>query len=68
VGQRTPPGFELNLKLFQDFTHKREVKQAEVDVFTRCVDPLADADKRGAPLCQFPASLKRDDASVEYLT
>ena len=65
---RTPPGFEFSLKLFQQFTHKREVTQEDVDVFKRGIDPLADADKLGALLCQFPASFKRDDASVEYLT
>ena len=47
---RTPPGFEFSLKLFQQFTHKREVRQEDVDVFKRGIDPLADADKLGAPL------------------
>jgi uncharacterized protein YecE (DUF72 family) len=65
---RTPPGFEFSLKLFQQFTHKREVRQEDVDVFKRGIEPLADADKLGALLCQFPASFKRDDASVDYLT
>jgi uncharacterized protein YecE (DUF72 family) len=65
---RTPPGFEFSLKLFQQFTHKREVKQADVDVFKTGIDPLAEADKLGALLCQFPASFKRDDMSVDYLT
>jgi uncharacterized protein YecE (DUF72 family) len=66
--KRTPPAFEFSLKLFQDFTHKRKVTKADVDVFKRGIDPLASADKLGALLCQFPASFKRDDASVEYLT
>ena len=45
---RTPRGFEFSLKLFQDFTHKREVTQRDVDVFKRGVDPHADAGKLGA--------------------
>jgi uncharacterized protein YecE (DUF72 family) len=65
---RTPTGFEFSLKLFQQFTHKREVTVEDVDVFRRGIDPLAAAEKLGALLCQFPASFKRDDASVEYLT
>ena len=65
---RTPPGFEFSLKLFQQFTHRREVSQQDIDVFKRGIEPLAEADKLGAILCQFPASFKRDDASVEYLT
>jgi uncharacterized protein YecE (DUF72 family) len=65
---RTPAGFEFSLKLFQDFTHKRDVTQKDVDVFKRGIAPLANAGKLGAVLCQFPASFKREDAAVEYLT
>ena len=65
---RTPSGFEFSLKLFQQFTHKREVSQEDVDVFKRGIEPLAKADKLGALLCQFPASFKREDVSVDYLT
>ena len=43
----TPPGFEFSLKLFQDFTHKREVTKADVDTFKRGIDPLAKAEKLG---------------------
>jgi len=65
---RTPEGFEFSLKLFQQFTHKRDVTQKDVDDFKRGLDPLAEAGKLGALLCQFPASFKRDDESVAYLT
>ena len=44
------------------------MKQADVDVFKRGIEPLANAGKLGALLCQFPASFKRDDESAEYLT
>ena len=64
---RTTRGFEFSLKLFQDFTHKRDGRKKDVDVFKRGTEPLADAGKLGALLCPFPASFKRDDASVEYL-
>ena len=43
------------------------MSQDDVDLFTRGIEPLAAADKLGALLCQFPASFKRDDASVEDL-
>ncbi|HTM31176.1 MAG TPA: DUF72 domain-containing protein [Vicinamibacterales bacterium] len=65
---RTPEGFEFSLKLFQQFTHKRDVTQTDVDDFKRGLDPLAESGKLGALLCQFPASFKRDDESVAYLT
>lgn len=64
---RTPSGFDFSLKLFQQFTHKREVSQEDVDVFKRGIEPLANAHKLGALLCQFPASFRRDDQSVQYL-
>ncbi len=65
---RTPEGFEFSLKLFQQFTHKRDVTQTDVDGFKRGLEPLAEAGKLGALLCQFPASFKRVDESVAYLT
>jgi uncharacterized protein YecE (DUF72 family) len=65
---RTPAGFEFSLKLFQQFTHERQVTQADIDEFKRGLDPLAAAGKLGAVLCQFPASFKRDDVAIEYLT
>jgi len=65
---RTPEGFEFSLKLFQQFTHKRDVTQTDVDDFKRGLEPLAEAGKLGALLCQFPASFKRDDEAVAYLT
>ena len=37
-------------------------------MFKRGIDPLADAHKLRVLLCQFPASFKRDDTSVDYLT
>src|SRR5688500_18546680 len=57
---RTPPGFEFSLKLFQQFTHERDVTQEYVDGFKSGIEPLADAGKFSALLCQFPASFKRD--------
>jgi uncharacterized protein YecE (DUF72 family) len=65
---RTPKDFEFSLKLYQKFTHDREITREGVDVFKRGIEPLANADKLGALLCQFPASFKRTDESVAYLT
>jgi uncharacterized protein YecE (DUF72 family) len=64
---RTPKDFEFSLKLYQKFTHDREMTGEGVDVFKRGIDPLANAHKLGALLCQFPASFKRTDESVDYL-
>jgi uncharacterized protein YecE (DUF72 family) len=43
------------------------VTPRDADVFKRGIEPLANAHKLGALLCQFPASFKRTTESVEYL-
>jgi len=68
MGETHPARLRISLKLFQKFTNKRAVTNADVDLFKRGIDPLAEADKLGALLCQFPASFKRDESSVDYLT
>jgi uncharacterized protein YecE (DUF72 family) len=76
--QRTPPGFEFSLKLFQKFTHPEmfhkatgadpwDLSQKDVDAFRSAIDPLAAAGKLGALLAQFPASFKNDTDARGYL-
>lgn len=76
--ERTPPGFEFSLKLFQKFTHPGMFEKAtggdpgtigrkDVDAFRQAIDPLADAGKLGALLAQFPASFKNEPDSRGYL-
>ena len=75
---RTPPGFEFSLKLFQKFTHPAMFEKAtgadpfdlgskDVDEFRAALDPLASSGKLGALLAQFPASFKNDAGSRGYL-
>ena len=76
--ERTPPGFEFSLKLFQKFTHPDMFSKAtgadpstlggkDVDEFRAAIEPLVDAGKMGALLAQFPASFKNDQESRGYL-
>src|SRR6476646_973097 len=76
--ERTPPGFEFSLKLFQKFTHPQMFLKAtgadpfdlgarDVDEFRTGLDPLASSGKLGALLAQFPASFKNDAGSRGYL-
>jgi len=76
--ERTPPGFEFSLKLFQKFTHPAMFVKAtgadpfdlgakDVDEFRAGLDPLASSGKLGALLAQFPASFKNDAGSRGYL-
>jgi uncharacterized protein YecE (DUF72 family) len=76
--ERTPPGFEFSLKLFQKFTHPGmflkstgkdpwNLGETDVDEFRRAIEPLASAAKLGALLAQFPASFKNEPDSAAYL-
>ena len=76
--QRTPPGFEFSLKLFQKFTHPEmfhkatgadpsDLDQKDVDEFRAALDPLASAGKLGALLAQFPASFRNEPNTRGYL-
>ena len=76
--ERTPPGFEFSLKLYQKFTHPGmfhkatgadpwSLGQKDVDEFRAAIDPIAAAGKLGALLVQFPASFKNEGDSRGYL-
>lgn len=76
--QRTPPGFEFSLKLFQKFTHPAmfakatgsdpfDLGRTDVDAFRAALEPLAASGKLGALLAQFPASFKNEPGSRAYL-
>src|SRR5712691_6591471 len=70
--ERTPPGFEFSVKLYQKFTHPKMVEHEpanvfDLDNFKHGIDPLASAGKLGALLAQFPPSFKSDAPSLDYL-
>jgi len=76
--ERTPPGFEFSLKLFQKFTHPDmflkatggdpwTLGQKDVDDFRGAIEPLASAGKLGALLAQFPASFRNEPDARAYL-
>jgi uncharacterized protein YecE (DUF72 family) len=76
--ERTPPGFEFSLKLYQKFTHPEMFQkatgqdpfalgQADVDEFRAALDPLVEAGKLGALLAQFPPSFHHSPDSTAYL-
>jgi uncharacterized protein YecE (DUF72 family) len=75
--RRVPAGFLFAVKLWQKFTHPKMYKEAtgedaaisrqDVDMFSRCLEPLARSDKLGALLAQFPPSFKNDDSGRQIL-
>jgi uncharacterized protein YecE (DUF72 family) len=76
--ERTPPGFEFSLKLYQKFTHPEmfekatggdpfDLGQKDVDEFRAAVEPIVSAGKLGALLAQFPASFKSEPNNRGYL-
>jgi uncharacterized protein YecE (DUF72 family) len=75
--RKVPAGFLFTMKLWQKFTHPKMfteatgqealIAQADVDLFKKCLEPLAKAGKLGALLAQFPPSFKNDPAGHNIL-
>lgn len=76
--QRTPPGFDFSLKLYQKFTHPDMYAQAtgqdpydlgqrDIDECRAAVEPIARAGKLGLLLAQFPPSFHASDATRDYV-
>ena len=75
--KKTPKNFLFAVKLWQKFTHPKMFKEAtgedaviaqrDVDLFKKCLEPLAKAGKLGALLAQFPPSFKNDAYGQQVL-
>jgi len=76
--RRTPASFLFAVKLFQKFTHPDmylaregagdwDLSRADVDLYRRGVEPLAEAGRLGALLMQFPPSFHRTPDTRAYL-
>lgn len=76
--RRTPPAFQFSVKLFQKFTHPDmylsrsgvtdwDLSRADVDLFRRGIDPMAEAARLAAVLVQFPPSFHRLPETEDYL-
>jgi uncharacterized protein YecE (DUF72 family) len=62
------PKFKFTAKLYKRFTHERgEATEQDREACREGIDPLADADKLGALLIQFPWSFKNTEESRDYL-
>jgi len=74
---RVPATFRFTAKLWQKFTHPRMFAEAtgaptaledrDFEEFARGIRPLAEAEKLGALLAQFPPSFKADDGAADYV-
>jgi uncharacterized protein YecE (DUF72 family) len=63
--QQTPPGFQFAVKLFQDFTHKRDLTEAAS--FRAAIDVLHREGRLCALLAQFPQQFHNDNESSTHL-
>lgn len=62
------PDFKFTAKLWSRFTHeRRDFGTDEVRLFTAGMDPLLQAGKLGAVLCQFPWSFRNDEPNRKWL-
>jgi uncharacterized protein YecE (DUF72 family) len=76
--RRTPASFIFSAKLYQKFTHPDmflarggvsdwDVTRGDVDQFRRGIDPLAEQQRLGALLIQFPSSFHAEPDTRAYL-
>ena len=61
------PDFRFTAKLWQRFTHERCADRQDEKTFKECLAPLAEANRLGALLLQFPWSFKNEKENREYL-
>jgi uncharacterized protein YecE (DUF72 family) len=67
MAQKVPADFLFTVKATQEMTHARERDPKLFKQFTQALDPLAEANKFGGILAQFPNSFRANDDSREYL-
>jgi len=66
--KRTPDQFEFTVKAWQQFTHKKDLWLPEdIRDFKAGIAPLAEADKLGCVLFQFPASFRCSPETIDRL-
>jgi uncharacterized protein YecE (DUF72 family) len=62
------PDFKFTSKIYRGFTHDgAELQPGDLDAFKRYLDPLAESDRLGALLLQFPWSFKSSPESMDQL-
>jgi uncharacterized protein YecE (DUF72 family) len=61
------PDFCFWIKVFQNFTHKRELIPDELNAFIRSCQPLIQSDKLAGFLAQFPYSFKLSSENLDFL-
>ena len=61
------PEFYFWIKLFQNFTHRRELHQQELNAFILSCQPLIESGKLAGFLAQFPYSFKLTSDNLDYL-
>jgi uncharacterized protein YecE (DUF72 family) len=63
------PSFKFTTKVFRGFTHDdASLADADVTAFRNYLDPLADANRLGAVLLQYPWSFKNSEESRDKLS
>jgi uncharacterized protein YecE (DUF72 family) len=61
------PDFRFTAKLFHSFTHERKPGPTDERDFKAGIAPIAEAQRLGAILIQFPWSFKNEEENREYL-
>jgi uncharacterized protein YecE (DUF72 family) len=67
MSAKTDEGFKFVVKANSEMTHERTGEPEVFAVFQEALKPLADEEKLGCVLAQFPNSFRPGEANIEYL-
>lgn len=65
--KKTPEGFKFTVKLNGSMTHTRDADDSSYNTFNEAVKPLAENERLGCLVAQFPYSFYRNDRNMEYI-
>lgn len=65
--KKTPEGFIFVVKAFGGMTHGKDLSETTVGKFKEAVKPLADENRLGCVLLQFPYSFHNNENNRDYL-
>ncbi|PKM80211.1 MAG: DUF72 domain-containing protein [Firmicutes bacterium HGW-Firmicutes-14] len=67
LAQKTPEEFRFVVKAHRSMTHERSASKEDYDRFMESLQPLAESDKLGGILVQFPYSFHCSKSNIEYV-
>jgi uncharacterized protein YecE (DUF72 family) len=67
LNNKTPDNFKFVVKLYEGFTHKRNLTRTEAEKFTYSINPIIESKKFICLLVQLPYSFHYRQENIDYL-